>query len=560
MDNKRLVLAVGLSVVIFLGWNFLSYRMGWIEERTPGRADSPPPAGSSAPDTPGTPEAGADFAGRSPAPALPSDTGRTVGVETPLYSAALREDGGVLRRFALKGYRTGIEASAPMVEIVGDQAAAGAPFGILLDGLATWNGPKWTLEGDDLHLADGESGALTFTAEVDGVALRRELTFSASDYVITERLYLSSPQRRTVNTAFTFGASSLDTDRKVSVFSSLRHTLFGGTPPEPEESQYNPTRIAWLEGSGFDEESSTSDLAEGTPILKKVSWMGVMNNYFLGAVGMDDPDAGGKGRLIGGVYHVLIGRTGIVLPPGGEVLLRGAYYIGPKESGRLAAAPDNMSKALDYGFFSVIARPLVRLLIFLHGYTNNYGAAVILMTVIIKLIFWPLSQKSYKSMNQMKKLQPMMLKIREKHKDDKEAMNRETMQLYKTYKVSPAGGCLPLVVQIPVFFGLYQALLNAIELRHSPFIATLPFTDKPWIADLASPDPWLITPLIMGATMFLQQRMSPPAADPAQAKIMMLMPPVFTVLFLNFPAGLVVYWLVNNVISIGQQWWQLRRA
>ncbi|MDR1946801.1 MAG: membrane protein insertase YidC [Desulfovibrio sp.] len=561
MDNKRLALAIGICIVIFLGWNFLSYKMGWIpEERAPVKATVPSAVSGESPGADAAGGGAADFAGSGPAPAVSASPGRAVSVETPLYRAVLHGNGGILRRFVLKQYRTGIGESASQVEMVSGQAAAQAPFGILLDGLVTWNGPEWTLKGDDLNLADGESGVLTFTAEIDGVALRRELAFSASDYVISERLFLSSPRQRKVNAAFTFGASSLDTDPKVSVFSSLRHAVLGGTPPVPEESQYNPTRIAWLEGDSFDEENAPADLAKGTPVRNGVSWMGVMNNYFLGAVSMDDPAAGAKGRLIGNVYHVLIGKTGVVLPAGEEVMLQSAYFIGPKESGQLAATPNNMVKALDYGFFSVIARPLVRLLVFLNGYTHNYGAAVILMTVIIKLIFWPLSQKSYKSMNQMKKLQPMLVKIREKHKDDKEAMNREVMQLYKTYKVSPAGGCLPIVVQIPVFFGLYQGLLNAIELRHAPFIATLPFTDTPWLADLASPDPWLITPLVMGATMFLQQKLSPSSADPTQAKIMMFMPLIFTLLFLNFPAGLVVYWLVNNVISIGQQWWQLRRA
>jgi YidC/Oxa1 family membrane protein insertase len=200
------------------------------------------------------------------------------------------------------------------------------------------------------------------------------------------------------------------------------------------------------------------------------------------------------------------------------------------------------------------------LLRFLYDYVHNYGVAIVLMTIIIKILFWPLSQKSYRSMQQMKQLQPLMQRLREKYKDDKETMNREVMQLYKTYKVNPAGGCLPILVQLPVFFGLYQALLNAIELRHAPFITHLPFTDLPWLADLASPDPFFITPLAMGATMLLQQKMTPSPGDPTQAKILMLMPIVFTGLFLTFPSGLVVYWLINNVISIGQQWWQMRKG
>ena len=163
-------------------------------------------------------------------------------------------------------------------------------------------------------------------------------------------------------------------------------------------------------------------------------------------------------------------------------------------------------------------------------------------------------------MEQMKKLQPMMKKLREKHKDDKEALNKEMMQLYKTYKVNPAGGCLPILVQIPVFIGLYQALLNSIELRHASFIEYLPFTDITWLADLSAADPFYITPLLMGASMFLQQRLTPAAGDPTQQKVMMFMPVIFTVMFINFPAGLVIYWLCNNILSIGQQWWMLRKA
>ena len=193
-------------------------------------------------------------------------------------------------------------------------------------------------------------------------------------------------------------------------------------------------------------------------------------------------------------------------------------------------------------------------------FVGNYGVAIIILTIIIKALFWPLSQKSYKSMEQMKKLQPMMTKIREKYADDREKMNAEIMQLYKTYKVNPAGGCVPMLLQIPVFFALYQALLGAIELRHAAFIPHLPFTDMVWLADLSAKDPYYITPLIMGATMFLQQRLSPPMGDPMQAKIMMFMPVVFTFLFLNFPSGLVLYWLVNNVLSIAQQWLMVRKA
>ncbi|MFP4225532.1 MAG: membrane protein insertase YidC, partial [Desulfobacterales bacterium] len=201
---------------------------------------------------------------------------------------------------------------------------------------------------------------------------------------------------------------------------------------------------------------------------------------------------------------------------------------------------------------------------FIHDHlVANYGVAIILLTILFKIIFWPLGSKSYRSMAEMKKLQPLMADIRKKYKDDKKRMNEELMQLYKTYKVNPMSGCLPMLVQIPVFIAFYRMLYEAIELRHAPFML--------WINDLSAPDrlfhfdiniPLMLPPygipvltIIMGATMFLQQKLSPPPGDPAQAKFMMMMPLVLTVIFINFPAGLVLYWLVNNVISIAQQYY-----
>jgi YidC/Oxa1 family membrane protein insertase len=193
----------------------------------------------------------------------------------------------------------------------------------------------------------------------------------------------------------------------------------------------------------------------------------------------------------------------------------------------------------------------------------NYGIAIIILTLITKIILFPLGNKSYKSMNDMKRMQPLMTEIREKYKDDKKKMNEETMALYRTYKINPMGGCLPMVVQLPVFFALYRMLYQAIELRHAPFFG--------WINDLSAPDrlfqfgfsiPFMEPPygipvltIVMGATMFLQQKMSPPPGDPTQAKLMMFMPLIFTVIFINFSAGLVLYWLINNIFSIAQQYY-----
>jgi YidC/Oxa1 family membrane protein insertase len=264
-------------------------------------------------------------------------------------------------------------------------------------------------------------------------------------------------------------------------------------------------------------------------------------------------DTGIKAKLDNDVYRLLVGQN-LSIEPGQSQRLSCTYYLGPKKNSAMAHSPNELKKSIHYGWFDVIAKPLIKGLNFLHAYVGNYGIAIIILTIIIKILFWPLSQKSYKSMEKMKKIQPLMAQVREKYKDDRDQMNKEVMQLYKAHKVNPAGGCLPMLLQIPVFFALYQALLGAIELRHAAFIPHLPFTDIVWLADLSAKDPFYITPIIMGATMFLQQKMTPTAGDPTQAKIMLFMPIVFTFIFLSFPSGLVLYWMVNNILSIAQQW------
>ncbi|TET92579.1 MAG: membrane protein insertase YidC, partial [Desulfobacteraceae bacterium] len=237
-------------------------------------------------------------------------------------------------------------------------------------------------------------------------------------------------------------------------------------------------------------------------------------------------------------------------------------YLGPRDLYILKALNKKLEKAINFGWFDIIAKPLLVTLRFFNKHLANYGLSIILLTIIIKILFWPLTHKSYQSMKEMRKLQPMMAKIREKYKGNKQEMQKQLMGLYKTYKINPMGGCLPMIVQIPVFFALFRVLPNSIELRHAPFVL--------WINDLSAPDrlfsfpfqiPFMAPPygipvltLIMGASMFLQQKMTPTPGDPAQAKMMMLLPIVFTFLFINFPSGLVLYWLVNNVLSIAQQY------
>jgi YidC/Oxa1 family membrane protein insertase len=249
--------------------------------------------------------------------------------------------------------------------------------------------------------------------------------------------------------------------------------------------------------------------------------------------------------------------------PGTQHTYQYSLFFGPKSMKILKKAGHDLGKALNFGWFTVLAKPCVWLMNRLYSVIPNYGIAIIILTLLIKIVLWPLGSKSYKSMSEMKKIQPLMKEIREKYKNDKKKMNEEVMGLYRTYKINPLGGCLPMVVQLPVFFALYRMLYQSIELRHAPFFL--------WIDDLSAPDrlfnfsfsiPFMEPPygipvltIIMGATMLLQQKMSPPMGDPTQAKMMMFMPLIFTFIFINFSSGLVLYWLVNNILSISQQYY-----
>lgn len=535
MDSKRLVIALALSLIVLFGW---SYLFPPDEPKTP-----PAPVAAAAADA--KIEAAGSAAGSTPAVASASVVaqGRKVSVTTPLFEARFNAQGGLLESLALKKFHETLSKDSAFINMVGEKAQAAMGIVLLPQGseVHTWNQPGWTYEGADaVDIPAGQKQTLTFSGETAGLKLQRRLTISADSYLITEELTVTNPGATPVSGKVAFTAASQGL--------------------APADDKYNQTRLAYGKvKNGFSEVTDMGDMEKGVDSKDPVNWGAIESNYFLFAVAPVGEGAVMNGRHKDGVFNIAVAQPA-TFEPGQSKTLTCSYYAGPADRAMLAGMPNKLAEAVDFGWFHLIAVPLLQLLNWFNQYVHNYGIAIILLTVLVKLVFWPLSQKSYKSMEQMKKLQPMLQKLREKYADDKERMNTEIMALYKTYKVNPAGGCLPMVVQIPVFFGLYKALLGSIELRHAAFITHVPFTDIAWLADLSAKDPYYVTPLIMGATMFIQQKMTPSGGDPMQAKIMLLMPVVFTFMFLNFPAGLVVYWLVNNVLSIAQQWWMMRKA
>ena len=296
-----------------------------------------------------------------------------------------------------------------------------------------------------------------------------------------------------------------------------------------------------------------SDISTDTSLGPDVSWGGFEKKYFMAVIIPQDPalTSINMSKDSNNMVSIDLKRTKSIIPPDQSGLFSYALFIGPKDYTLLKKQGISLEEAVEFDSFipglKWLSIALLFFIKFLHQYIRNYGVAIILLTILIKLIFWPLGNISYRSMKEMQKLQPKIEELKEKYKNDKNKIGQETMALYRSHKVNPMSGCLPILIQIPVFIGLYNTLLYAIELRHSPFFW--------WIQDLSAKDPYYITPIIMGATQFIQQKMTPTVGDPMQAKIMLLMPIVFTFIFLNFPAGLVIYWLLNNVLSIGQQYY-----
>ncbi|NBC48873.1 MAG: membrane protein insertase YidC, partial [Gammaproteobacteria bacterium] len=288
-------------------------------------------------------------------------------------------------------------------------------------------------------------------------------------------------------------------------------------------------------------------------------WIAMMQHYFLAA--WIPPSAvqqtfytkvvgDGGDRYIIGTYS-----PSVVVPAGGSHTFEDRLFAGPKLQDRLAEIAPGLELAVDYGWLTILAEPIFWLLSKIHALVGNWGWSIIILTILIKAVFYKLSETSYRSMANMRKLTPRIQALKDRYGDDKEKLNQAFMDLYKKEKINPLGGCLPILVQIPVFIALYWVLLESVELRHAPFIL--------WLDNLTEPDPYYILPLIMGVSMFVQQKLNPPPPDPMQAKIFMALPFVFTVFFAFFPSGLVLYWTTNNLLSIAQQWYitrQIERA
>jgi len=553
MEQSRLLIAIVLSLVIFLAWQFI-FAPDEAERRQAKKAEAPAVEEKQAvKDT----EKPYKEAIEKPTPAVESSVERspsleaaTITVDTPLYEARISENGAVFYSFLLKNYRERVQKDAPLKQILtGKETLGVGQLGFTGKSIAGLDKAVFTANLSSRQLVVNDSP--------------RDLTFSwrSQDGIVVEKTYKFIPDTYAIGMEVIIKNGS---DRGIQ--DKLFVALNGKAPGDK--------RMYAFEGPSAlinDElkEIKTKKIKDQDTFEGKIKWVALQSRYFMSGIIPDQIEEASlhlalkSDKFVAARYR----QPEKAIQPGTQYTYKYQLFMGPKRIQELRNVGNDLQKVVNFGWFDVIAKPCLWLMNKFYSVIPNYGVAIIFLTILAKILLWPLGQKSYKSMSEMKKIQPLMKEIREKHKDDKQRMNKEVMGLYRTYKINPLGGCLPMVVQLPVFFALYRMLYEAIELRHAPFFL--------WIDDLSAPDrlfhfnfsvPFMEPPygipvltIVMGASMLLQQKMSPPMGDATQAKMMMFMPIIFTVIFINFSSGLVLYWLVNNLLSIAQQYYTQKK-
>ena len=558
MDFQRLILFGALGMVLLLLWqswleydadkNSSSFNNTTSAQSTTQGANNAT-GESQADDVPQAPTASAatettDIPSTVPvSQSLPAE--RRVIVETDLIRAEIDTKGGDLRHLSLLTYPVSLEEPDTPFVLLNDK---GADLFLIQDGLLSADNDTpnhhtvFSTDRKNVTLAPGADSVdlhLDWTSK-EGIRFRKTFTFFRNSYFVDVTFTVDNQSGEAWSG---YRYSQILRTQVVEQSSGLgfltRLPSYKGGAIFTPEDKYQKIDF---------EDMYEANLARPTPS----GWVAMLQHYFVGAL---LPDAGTGYEFYSNVTNrdtgprYLIGyktTQPTVVPAGSSQELDGEMYIGPKETERMIKADNQLELTVDYGWLTPVSSPLFWVMTYINRVVNNWGVSIILLTLLVKLVFFPLSAASYKSMARMKKMQPRMQTLKERFGDDKQKFQQAMMEIYKKEKINPLGGCLPIVIQIPVFIALYWVLLESVELRQAPFAL--------WIKDLSLQDPYYVLPILMGASMFGQQLLNPAPLDPMQQKIMMALPLVFTIFFLWFPSGLVLYWLVNNVLSIAQQW------
>ena len=554
MDNQRLILFILFTFSVF----FLME--AWQKEKNPqpvtGTAPKASAPGQTATPVP-TPTQSLNVAPPVPPAAGPPaasgalQKGERVHVQTDVYAAEIDTAGGDLRRLELLAHRDTLDKMKNMLLLQQDPAHTYiAQSGLIGNGLPNHR---------TLYTASDRN--ITLAAGTDTVSVR--LSALAGDGINVAKIYTFRRGSYVIDVGYEVENKSATAVQPDAYFQLVRD----GTAPAGDSSML-PTytgMAVYTDREKF-QKVAFADVDKGKTGYPKKStdgWIAFLQHYFLSAW-LPANDASREfytKRLDGGLYAAGVILSLGAIEPGASKTFTVPLYAGPQEQDQLAKLAPGLELTVDYGWLTVIAKPLFWFLQWLHHWTGNWGAAIIFLTVTIKALFYPLSATSYRSMARMRVLGPRMQKLKEQYGDDRQRMNQAMMELYKTEKINPLGGCLPIVVQIPVFIALYWVLLASVELRHAPFMLGIDDLSMSPIGDgfVLAPFIYFVLPVLMGATMIFQTYLNPAPPDPVQAKIMKIMPIAFSIMFFWFPVGLVLYWLINNILSIAQQW-QITRA
>ena len=540
MDSRRLILFIAISFGVLFFWQ------KWIDKRYPQPTQS---ASASAP------------AANLPAGAAAPDSatlvkGQRIKVATDLFAAEIDTHGADLRQLQLIKHGAIADPKQPFT-LLQDSGAHiyVAQTGLLGQGLPTHQA-EFTTTQPAYAMADGQNTLVVrfdAPASADGVKVTKTYTFTRGSYVINVGYEIVNSSSKPVTTQAYY---RLLRDGKPGEAASNAPSIFGGahtfTGPAvyTEEKHFQKLEFSSIDKNDADYNKSAKD-----------GWVAMIQHYFASAWIMSPENQASVCGATPCQYDVVKQANGLysasatvtipTIAPGAKKDLSVELFAGPQETTVITKVAPGFGLVKDYGKLRVISEPIFWVLNEIHKVVGNWGFSIILLTMLIKALFYPLAATSYRSMAKMRKLAPRMEALKQRHGDDKMKFQQATMELYKTEKVNPLGGCLPMLVQIPVFIALYWALLAAVELRQAPFIF--------WIHDLSVKDPFYVLPVLMTISMYVQTSLSPPPPDPMQAKMMKIMPLAFSVFFFFFPAGLVVYWVTNNCLSILQQWYVTRQ-
>ena len=556
MDTQRLILFLVFSFSLLFLWE------AWQKHANPpppkAAATAPAPGAATPPaqkpaDVPSAslPPAAPGVAAQPGAAAVPGVAGPApadaglVTVKTDLYTAKIDPVGGVIAEIALNKHRDPHDAAKPylVVQRSGERTSV-AQAGLLGDGLPNHRTTYQVLPGPRELPAGADSFEVKLAATgSQGEKVVQTLTFHRGTYLIDAAFDVTNAGSAPM-TPYAYYQLTRDTKTAVPQ-SSWTPVSYTGPVVYSEADKFKKVDFAEID-------KLAADAKRKVPYTAKTDngWVGMIEHYFVNAwlPGEDKREREFYTRkLDNGLYAAGVILPMATIPPGGSGTIKVPLYAGPQEQEVIGKLAPGFDLVVDYGIFTVLAAPLFWLLKWLHGLIGNWGWAIIVMTILIKGAFHPLNAAAARSMAKMKIVGPKLKALQEQYANDKQQLQIKMMELYKKEKINPLGGCLPILVQIPVFIALYWVLLSAVELRYAPWLG--------WIKDLSAPDPWFILPVVYAITAYLQVKLSPtPITDPVQAKVMQIMPVAFSVLFIFFPSGLVLYWLVNNVLQIGQQW------